>query len=311
MLGGVVFVLGSVFVAQLGLDSGPRAHGEATATSAAGAAYKVVRGAEADPTLIRGAVPGDLAAYRSLRLGEVTTDVPPICTGEVLAKVRAALTSIQSAFNAAQNGGKKVSLADLIVLAGCAAVEQAAKAAGVNVEVPFSPGRTDATQEQTDIESFAVLEPLADGFRNFLKGPSGVRPEERLLDKAQLLTLTAPEMTVLIGGMRALNANNGQSAHGVLTRQPGVLSNDFFVNLVDMGTEWKPTNEAGELFEGRDRATGALKWTATRGDLVFGSNSQLRALAEVYAQDDAKEKFVCDFVAAWNKVMNLDRFDLK
>jgi catalase-peroxidase len=228
-----------------------------------------------------------------------------------LAKVLAALTSIQSAFNAAQSGGKKVSLADLIVLAGCAAVEQAAKAAGVNVEVPFSPGRTDATQEQTDIESIAVLEPLADGFRNFLKGPSGVRPEERLLDKAQLLTLTAPEMTVLIGGMRALNANNGQSAHGVLTRQPGVLSNDFFVNLVDMGTEWKPTTEAGELFEGRDRATGALKWTATRVDLVFGSNSQLRALAEVYAQDDAKEKFVCDFVAAWNKVMNLDRFDLK
>ena len=230
---------------------------------------------------------------------------------EQLAKVLAALTSIQSAFNAAQSGGKKVSLADLIVLAGCAAVEQAAKAAGVSIDVPFSPGRTDATQEQTDIESFAVLEPLADGFRNFLKGPSGVRPEERLLDKAQLLTLTAPEMTVLIGGMRALNANNGQSAHGVLTRQPGVLSNDFFVNLVDMGTEWKPTNEAGELFEGRDRATGALKWTATRVDLVFGSNSQLRALAEVYAQDDAKEKFVRDFVAAWNKVMNLDRFDLK
>jgi catalase-peroxidase len=230
---------------------------------------------------------------------------------EQLAKVLAALTSIQSAFNAAQNGGKKVSLADLIVLAGCAAVEQAAKAAGVSIDVPFSPGRTDATQEQTDIESIAVLEPLADGFRNFLKGPSGVRPEERLLDKAQLLTLTAPEMTVLIGGMRALNANNGQSAHGVLTRQPGVLSNDFFVNLVDMGTEWKPTTEAGELFEGRDRATGALKWTATRVDLVFGSNSQLRALAEVYAQDDAKEKFVCDFVAAWNKVMNLDRFDLK
>ncbi len=230
---------------------------------------------------------------------------------EQLAKVLAALTSIQSAFNAAQSGGKKVSLADLIVLAGCAAVEQAAKAAGVSIDVPFSPGRTDATQEQTDIESIAVLEPLADGFRNFLKGPSGVRPEERLLDKAQLLTLTAPEMTVLIGGMRALNANNGQSAHGVLTRQPGVLSNDFFVNLVDMRTEWKPTTEAGELFEGRDRATGALKWTATRVDLVFGSNSQLRALAEVYAQDDAKEKFVCDFVAAWNKVMNLDRFDLK
>ena len=228
-----------------------------------------------------------------------------------LAKVLAALTRIQSEFNAAQSAGKGVSLADLIVLAGCAAVEQAAKAAGYTIEVPFSPGRTDATQEQTDIESFAVLEPLADGFRNFLKGPSGVRPEERLLDKAQLLTLTAPEMTVLIGGLRALNANNGQSAYGVLTKQPGVLSNDFFVNLVDMGTEWKPTSEAGELFEGRDRATGALKWTATRVDLVFGSNSQLRALAEVYAQDDAKEKFVRDFVAAWNKVMNLDRFDLK
>ena len=228
-----------------------------------------------------------------------------------LAKVLAALTRIQSEFNAAQSAGKGVSLADLIVLAGCAAVEQAAKAAGYTIEVPFSPGRTDATQEQTDIESFAVLEPLADGFRNFLKGPSGVRPEERLLDKAQLLTLTAPEMTVLIGGLRALNANNGQSAYGVLTKQPGVLSNDFFVNLVDMGTEWKPTSEAGELFEGRDRATGALKWTATRVDLVFGSNSQLRALAEVYAQDDAKEKFVRDFVAAWNKVMNLDRFDLE
>lgn len=228
-----------------------------------------------------------------------------------LAKVLAALTRIQSEFNAAQSAGKGVSLADLIVLAGCAAVEQAAKAAGYTIEVPFSPGRTDATQEQTDVESFAVLEPLADGFRNFLKGPSGVRPEERLLDKAQLLTLSAPEMTVLIGGLRALNANNGQSAHGVLTQRPGVLSNDFFVNLVDMGTEWKPTSEAGELFEGRDRTTGALKWTATRVDLVFGSNSQLRALAEVYAQDDAKEKFVRDFVAAWNKVMNLDRFDLK
>ena len=228
-----------------------------------------------------------------------------------LAKVLTALEGIQSAFNAAQGGGKQVSLADLIVLGGCAAVEQAAKAAGYTIEVPFAPGRTDAAQEQTDVESFAVLEPVADGFRNFLKRPSSVPAEERLLDKAQLLTLTAPEMTVLIGGLRALNANVGQTAHGVFTRQPGVLSNDFFLNLLDMGTEWKPTSEARDVFEGRDRATGALKWTATRVDLVFGSNSQLRALAEVYAQDDAKETFVKDFVAAWNKVMNLDRFDLK
>ena len=228
-----------------------------------------------------------------------------------LAKVLAGLESIQSAFNAAQTGGKKVSLADLIVLGGCAAVEQAAKAAGQDVAVPFSPGRTDASQEQTDAESFAVLEPGADGFRNFLKGPSRVPAEERLLDKAQLLTLTAPEMTVLIGGLRALNANVGQSANGVFTKKTGVLSNDFFVNVLDMGTVWKPTSEARDVFEGRDRTTGELKWTATRVDLVFGSNSQLRALAEVYAQDDAKATFVRDFVAAWNKVMNLDRFDLK
>jgi catalase-peroxidase len=231
-----------------------------------------------------------------------------------LAKVLATLEGIQAAFNAAQTGGKKVSLADLIVLGGCAAVEQAANAAGHRIAVPFSPGRTDASQEQTDVESFAVLEPTADGFRNYVKhdgGPSGVPAEELLLDKAQLLTLTAPEMTVLLGGLRALNANVGQSVHGVFTQRPGTLSNDFFVNLLDMGTLWTPTSEAKDLFEGRDRGTGALKWTATRVDLVFGSNSQLRALAEVYAQDDAKETFVRDFVAAWNKVMDLDRFDLK
>jgi catalase-peroxidase len=202
-------------------------------------------------------------------------------------------------------------MADLIVLGGCAAVEQAAKAAGHAIEVPFSPGRTDASHEQTDVESFAVLEPIADGFRNYQKARYSVPAEELLLDKAQLLTLTAPEMTVLVGGLRALNANLGHSDHGVFTRRPGTLTNDFFVNLVDMGTEWKPVSEAADLFEGRDRATGELRWTATRVDLVFGSNSQLRALAEVYAQDDAKEKFVHDFVAAWNKVMNLDRFDLK
>jgi catalase-peroxidase len=228
-----------------------------------------------------------------------------------LAKVLAALESVQKAFNAGQSGGKKVSLADLIVLGGCAAVEQAAKAAGKVVEVPFSPGRSDASQAQTDAESFAVLEPFADGFRNYLKGPSRVPAEERLLDKAQLLTLTAPEMTALIGGLRVLNANVGQSAHGVFTKRSGTLSNDFFVNLVDMGTEWKPASETQDVFEGRDRTTGKQKWTATRVDLVFGSNSQLRALAEVYAQDDMKEAFVRDFVAAWNKVMNLDRFDLK
>jgi catalase-peroxidase len=228
-----------------------------------------------------------------------------------LAKVLSALEGIQRDFNASAAGGKKVSMADLIVLAGAAAVEQAAKAGGYAVEVPFSPGRTDASQEQTDVESFAVLEPIADGFRNYQKAKHTVRTEELLLDKAQLLTLNAPEMTVLVGGLRALNANVGQSSHGVFTHRPGTLSNDFFVSLVDMGTEWRPTSEAAEHFEGRDRKTGELKWTATRVDLVFGSNSQLRALAEVYAQDDAKEKFVRDFVAAWTKVMNLDRFDRK
>ncbi len=229
----------------------------------------------------------------------------------LLGKVLGVLEGIQREFNAAAAGGKKVSLADLIVLAGGAAVEQAARAGGHAIEVPFSPGRTDASQAQTDVVSFEVLEPVADGFRNFVKGNSGGRAEERLLDKAQLLTLSAPEMTVLIGGLRVLGANVGQSAHGVFTSRPGVLSNDFFVNLVDMGTAWTPTSDAAELFEGRDRASGALKWTATRVDLVFGANSQLRALAEVYAQDDAKEKFVRDFAAVWSKVMNLDRFDLK
>jgi len=228
-----------------------------------------------------------------------------------LARVLAALDGIRSTFDAAQAGGKRVSLADLIVLGGCAAVEQAARAAGYAIEVPFRPGRTDASQEQTDVASFAVLEPRADGFRNYVQGPAQVPAEELLLDKAQRLTLTAPEMTVLVGGLRALDANVGQSAHGVLTRRPGTLSNDFFVHLLDLGTEWKPTSEAGDRFEGRDRATGELKWTATRVDLVFGSNAQLRALSEVYACDDAKETFVRDFVAAWNKVMNLDRFDLK
>ncbi len=228
-----------------------------------------------------------------------------------LARVLGTLEGIQAAFNAARSGDTKVSLADLIVLGGCAAVEQAAKAAGHAVEVPFAPGRTDASQEQTDVESFAVLEPVADGFRNYLKAPTRVPAEERLLDKAQLLTLTAPEMTVLIGGLRVLGSNVGGSTHGVFTQRPGTLSNDFFVNLLDMGTEWKPASEANEVFQGIDRRTGAPKATATRVDLVFGSNSQLRALAEVYAQDDATETFVRDFVATWNKVMNLDRFDLR
>jgi catalase-peroxidase len=227
-----------------------------------------------------------------------------------LAKVLAALGAIQLAFNAAQSS-KKVSLADLIVLGGCAAVEQAAKAGGHNVQVPFAPGRTDASQEQTDAESFAVLEPRADGFRNFVQGKQGARTEELLIDKAQLLTLTAPEMTVLVGGLRAINANVGQSIHGVFTKRPGALSNDFFVNVLDMATQWKPTSASADVFEGRDRATGAVQWTAARVDLVFGSNSQLRALAEVYASSDAQETFVHDFVAAWNKVMNLDRFDLR
>lgn len=226
-----------------------------------------------------------------------------------LARVLQVLEGIQGAFNAAQAGGKQVSLADLIVLGGCAAVEQAAKNAGFAIEVPFAPGRTDATQEQTDVTSFAVLEPVADGFRNYLKGKCAVMPEEILLDKAQLLTLTAPEMTVLVGGMRVLNTNIGQSAHGVFTQQPGALTTDFFVNLLDMGTEWQATADEN-VFEGRDRTTGAVKWTASRVDLVFGANSQLRAVAEVYAQHDGKEKFVHDFVEVWNKVMNLDRFDI-
>jgi catalase-peroxidase len=227
-----------------------------------------------------------------------------------LAKVLKTLEGIQADFNAAQSGGKKVSLADLIVLGGCAAVEQAAKDAGHAVEVPFAPGRTDATQEQTDVEAFEVLEPFADGFRNYLKTEYSVSAEELLVDRAQLLTLTAPEMTVLVGGMRALDANAGQSQHGVFTKRPGKLTNDFFVNLLDMATEWKPASEAGDVFEGRDRASGDLKWTGTRVDLVFGSNSQLRALAEVYGSADAQEAFVNDFVAAWNKVMNADRFEL-
>jgi catalase-peroxidase len=228
-----------------------------------------------------------------------------------LAKVLAALGKIQQDFNGAQKGGKKVSMADLIVLGGCAAVEAAAKAAGHTISVPFAPGRTDASQEQTDSESFAVLEPQADGFRNYQKTRFTVSAEEMLIDKAQLLGLSAPEMTVLVGGLRVLGANVGQAKHGVLTNRVGSLTNDFFVNLLDMSTVWKPTTEDADTFEGRDRKTGSPKWTGTRVDLVFGSNSQLRALAEVYAQDDAKEKFVRDFVAAWNKVMNLDRFDLR
>jgi catalase-peroxidase len=220
------------------------------------------------------------------------------------------LEGIQKKFNSAQSGGKKVSLADLIVLGGCAGIEQAAKGAGHKVKVPFAPGRTDASQEQTDVKSFAVLDPVADGFRNYQKTRYAVSAEDLLLDKAQLLTLTAPEMTVLVGGMRVLDANVGQSKHGVFTKRPGMLTNDFFVNLLDMGTEWKATAEDGDIFEGRDRATGARKWTATRVDLIFGSNSQLRALAEVYGCEDSGEKFLHDFVAVWNKVMNLDRFDL-
>jgi catalase-peroxidase len=227
-----------------------------------------------------------------------------------LAAVLATLEGIQKAFNSAQSGGKKVSLADIIVLGGCAAVEQAAKNAGFAVTVPFKPGRTDASQEQTDVDSFAVLEPTADGFRNYLKTKYTISAEELLVDKAQLLTLTAPEMTVLVGGMRVLNANVGQSQHGVFTERPETLTNDFFVNLLDMSTEWKATSEAEDTFEGYDRATGELKWTGTRVDLIFGSNSQLRAIAEVYACQDAQQKFVRDFVAAWDKVMNLDRFDL-
>jgi catalase-peroxidase len=226
-----------------------------------------------------------------------------------LTKALGVFEGIQSAFNAA-NGAKKISLADLIVLGGCAAVEKAAKDAGFDIEVPFTPGRMDASQEQTDVEAFEYLEPVADGFRNYLKQKYTISAEEMLVDKAQLLGLTAPEMTVLVGGMRALGANFGGTKHGVLTATPGKLTNDFFVNLLDMGVAWKPTNDDALEFEGRDRKSGAVKWTATRVDLVFGSNSQLRALSEVYAQNDSKEKFVKDFVAAWNKVMNADRFDL-
>ncbi|MFY9828586.1 MAG: catalase/peroxidase HPI [Rhodoplanes sp.] len=227
-----------------------------------------------------------------------------------LAKVLKTLEGIQKAFNDGASGGEKVSLADLIVLGGCAAVEQAAKKAGVDVTVPFAPGRTDASQEQTDVETFAPLEPVADGFRNYQKAKYAVSAEELLIDKAQLLTLTAPEMTVLIGGMRVLGANHGQSNLGVFTKRPGTLTNDFFVNLLDMGTTWKAASDAEDVFEGRDRKSGELKWTGTRVDLIFGSNAQLRALAEVYGSADAEQKFVHDFVAAWNKVMNADRFDL-
>lgn len=227
-----------------------------------------------------------------------------------LAKVLQTLESVQQKFNAAQSGKKRVSLADVIVLGGCAAIEKAAQDAGHKIEVPFTPGRTDATQEQTDVEAFAPLEPGADGFRNYLKTQYTVSAEELLIDKAQLLKLTAPEMTVLVGGMRALNANFKGTQHGIFTNRPGVLSNDFFVNLLAMGTSWKPTGADANVFEGRDSKTGAVKWTATRVDLVFGSNSQLRAIAEVYASDDAKDLFVRDFVDAWTKVMNADRFDL-
>ncbi|NUP76498.1 MAG: catalase-peroxidase, partial [Nonomuraea sp.] len=227
-----------------------------------------------------------------------------------LATVLGTLEGIQKSFNGAQAGGKQISLADLIVLAGCAAVERAAKEAGYEVRVPFTPGRVDASQEQTDVESFAALEPTADGFRNYLGKGNRLPAEYLLLDRANLLTLSAPEMTVLVGGLRVLGANYQQSQLGVLTTTPGTLTNDFFVNLLGLGTTWHATSEDANLFEARDAATGEVKWTGSRADLVFGSNSELRAVAEVYASDDAKEKFVSDFVAAWDKVMNLDRFDL-
>jgi catalase-peroxidase len=227
-----------------------------------------------------------------------------------LSRVLRTLEGIQKDFNAAQSGGKQVSLADLIVLGGCAAIERAAKGAGHELQVAFRAGRMDASQEQTDVASFAPLEPLADGFRNYFRGPMRLSPEEMLVDRAQLLTLTAPQMTALIGGLRVLGANFGNSAHGVFTRHPGELTNDFFVNLLDMGVEWQPAAGPDGVYQGRDRKTGELKWTATRVDLIFGSHSQLRALAEVYACADSKEKFVRDFVAAWTKVMELDRFDL-
>jgi catalase-peroxidase len=229
---------------------------------------------------------------------------------ERLQKILKALEKIQSEFNASQSGGKKISLADLIVLAGCAGVEQAAKNAGIAVTVPFAPGRMDASQKQTDVESFAVLEPAADGFRSYSTGKTDGTAEVELLDKAQLLTLTAPELTVLIGGMRVLNTNHGQTKFGVFTKKPEALTNDFFINLLDMRTVWKATSDANDKFEGRDRKTGEVRWTATRADLIFGSNAQLRALSEVYGSSDAHKKFVQDFVAAWTKVMNLDRFDL-
>ena len=227
-----------------------------------------------------------------------------------LAKVLKTLEGMRDEFNEAQSGGKKLSLADLIVLGGCAGVERAANNAGHQVTVPFTPGRMDTSQAQTDVASFAVLEPIADGFRNYLKGKYRASAEELLIDKAQLLTLSAPELTVLVGGLRVLGANAGGSKHGVFTKRPETLSNDFFVNLLDMATLWKPMSDAKDVFEGRDRKTGELKWTGTRVDLVFGSNAQLRALAEVYGSSDAEEKFVEDFVATWNKVMNLDRFDV-
>lgn len=227
-----------------------------------------------------------------------------------LAKVLAVLESIQLAFNHAQTGNKKVSMADLIVLGGCAAIEKAAADAGQPVGVPFTPGRTDTTQELTDVESFAPLKPEADGFRNYRRAAFTVPDEEMLIDKAQLLQLSAPEMSVLVGGLRVLGANFNNAQHGVFTQTPGKLTNDFFVNLVDLNTVWKPVDADAYVFEGRDRKTGAVKWTGTRVDLIFGSNSQLRAIAEVYAQNDATQKFVKDFVAAWTKVMNADRFDL-
>ena len=229
-----------------------------------------------------------------------------------LTSVLQTLEAIQTTFNNAQSGNKRVSLADIIVLGGCAGIEQAAKQAGWNdVKVPFSPGRTDASQEQTDVVSFAPIEPTADGFRNYLNSAHKTPAERLLIDQAQLLTLSAPEMTVLLGGLRVLNINTGQSQHGVFTRRPGTLSNDFFVNLLDLDTVWKSVSDAQDLFEGHDRKTGELKWTGSRFDLVFGSNSQLRAIAEVYGYQDAQQQFVQDFVAAWNKVMNLDRFDLQ
>ena len=230
-----------------------------------------------------------------------------------LEKVVTKLESIQKDFNGSASGGKKVSLADLIVLGGDAAIEKAAKDAGTDVNIPFIPGRMDASQEQTDVESFEPLEPRADGFRNYLRGKQRMSPEEMLVDKAQLLKLTAPEMTVLVGGLRVLGANAGNSKHGVFTKKPGALTNDFFINLLDMRTQWQPSaqsNGSGPVYEGRDRKTNQVKWTATRVDLIFGSHSQLRALAEVYASADAKEKFAKGFAAAWSKVMNADRFEV-